>query len=344
MDATVLQDTWFGLLLLFLIAYSVFDGFDLGVGMLTLFTKSVKKGAMLFSSLAPFWDGNELWLVIAGASLFAVFPKAYATAFSGLYVPVFLVALSLMLRAAAFECRHLCRRTGAKRSWERVFAAASFLIPFLLAVALGNSILGLPLSKEGNYSGGLLLLFRPYPLALAVCGIAMVLLQGALFAAGKLPLPFSDELRTSANRLWYFAAVAFGALAVVMLLQVPAARTRPLFWFAGLAAAALLVATRLIARPAKEHVAFLAASGVIVAIWLMQAAGLFPALIRDSIDASNSITIFNGSSGITTLRVLARVAVPSAILYLALNWYLYATFRGKLAPDKDLYGDDQTGQ
>ncbi len=340
MDATHLQVAWFGLLLLFLVAYSVLDGFDLGVGMLTLFTRSEEKRNLLFSALAPVWDGNELWLVIAGASIFAVFPQAYAAALSGLYLPIFCIAVSLMLRAAAFECRHLCRRAATRRAWERAFATASFIIPFLLAVALGNIIAGLPLSGSLEYGGSIMALLRPFPLALAATGILLVVLQGSLFAACKLPPAFSGELRKTAARLWPVTVVAFVGLAGIMALQMPQARSRLLFWGATAATALALGAAKILMQREMDRHSFLATSFAVISIWLMQAASLFPDLIRNSADASESITIFNGSAQPGTLRVLTGIAVPAAIMYLALNWYLYATFKGKLSPGANLYGGD----
>jgi cytochrome d ubiquinol oxidase subunit II len=340
MDTAIYPIVWFGLLLLFLVAYSVLDGFDLGVGMLTLFTGKEEKRNLLFSALAPVWDGNELWLIMAGASLFAVFPQAYATALSGFYVPIFLVATGLMLRAAAFECRHLCRRAASRRAWERVFALASFFIPLLLAVALGNIVAGLPLTEAHEYGGGFLFLLRPYPLVLAVTGIVLIVLQGSLFAACKLPAQFSEGLRLTAARLWYVVAVAFVALVVIMVIRVPAARSGPLFRVAAAAAALALVATKILLRPAGERGAFLASSLAVVAIWFMQAGALFPDLIRSGGDPSMSITIFNAAAQRGTCAVLTAVAVPAAVLYLALNGYLYATFKGKLSPGKNFYGDD----
>jgi cytochrome d ubiquinol oxidase subunit II len=331
------QVTWFCLLLLFLVAYSVFDGFDLGAGMLTLFTKSEEKRNHLFSALAPFWDGNELWLIMAGASLFAVFPQAFATALSGFYLPIFIIAVALMLRAAAFECRHHCRRATTRRAWEVVFALASFLIPLLLAVALGNIIAGLPLSGPHAYNGSILFLLQPYPLALAVTGIALIILQGSLFAACKLPAPFAEELRSAASRWWYIAGAVFVILTVTMLVMVPTARSLPCA-AAAVTAFLALAAAKILMRSARERSAFLASSIAIIAVWLMQAATLFPNLIRDAADPAASITIFSASAGLGTLRVLTCIAIPSTICYLGLNWFLYRAFRGKLAPGKDFYG------
>jgi cytochrome d ubiquinol oxidase subunit II len=324
-------------MLLFLVAYSVFDGFDLGLGMLTLFTKGEEKRNHLFSALAPFWDGNELWLIMAGASLFAVFPQAFATALSNFYVPIFIIAVALMLRAAAFECRHHCRRAATRRAWEATFALASLLIPLLLAVALGNIIVGLPLTGPLAYNGSILFLLRPYPLALAVAGIALIVLQGSLFAACKLPAPFSGELRSTASRWWYIAVVAFVLLAGIMPCMLPAARSLP---YAAAAAIAVLAlgAAKIFVRRARDRSAFYASSLAVIAVWLMQAAALFPNLIRDTADPAASITIFSASAGLSTLRVLTGIAIPCTVLYLALNWFLYRAFRGKLLQGKDFYG------
>src|SRR5580658_1266558 len=145
---------WYCLIFALLSGYAVLDGFDLGVGALHLLVCSNDaERRMVLNSIGPVWDGNEVWLVVAGGALFAAFPYVYATVFSGFYLALMLLLLALVFRAVAIEFRSKTSRRLWRQAWDLAFSAASILVAFLLGAALGNIIAGIPLDADGNYAG-----------------------------------------------------------------------------------------------------------------------------------------------------------------------------------------------
>src|SRR5512139_2189185 len=142
-----LQNTWYVLLGVLLIGYSILDGFDLGVGCLVPFlAKKEEDKRTLFNAIGPFWDGNEVWLLTGGGALFAAFPHVYATVFSGFYLALMLVLVALILRAVSLEFR--AHDPARKKLWEAAFVGGSFVPALLFGVALGNVVAGVPLDAR----------------------------------------------------------------------------------------------------------------------------------------------------------------------------------------------------
>src|SRR6185295_13525249 len=133
-----LNTFWFAVLGILLAGYAILDGFDLGVGILHLFVKRDDERRILLNSIGPLWDGNEVWLVTFGGALFAAFPHAYATAFSGFYLPFMLLLAALIFRAVAIEFRSKQPMAWWRAWWDASFSAASLLVSLLTGVALGN--------------------------------------------------------------------------------------------------------------------------------------------------------------------------------------------------------------
>ena len=161
---------WFVLLGLLLFGYAVLDGFDLGVGMMHLFvTKDDHERRLCLNSIGPLWDGNEVWLVTFGGALFAAFPIAYASIFSGYYLAFMLLLFGLIFRAVAIEFRSKGKSMAWRRSFDVAFAVASIVVSFLMGVAVGNSLWGIPIGERGIYQGTLFDL--AYPVS-PCCGFA----------------------------------------------------------------------------------------------------------------------------------------------------------------------------
>ena len=211
------QELWFVLILILFIGYSLLDGFDLGIGALLPFIGRKKEEKdILINSIGPVWDGNEVWLITGGGALFAAFPRAYATAFSGFYPAMMLVLCALIFRAVSIEFRaHDEARAGI---WEKAFFAGSALAALLLGVALGNVVYGVPLDDGMEFTGNFFTLLRPVPLLFGITGFAAVCLQGASYALMKT----EGELRERCFRavriltiinfitaMAYFTALAF---------------------------------------------------------------------------------------------------------------------------------------
>ncbi|MDO4532525.1 MAG: cytochrome d ubiquinol oxidase subunit II, partial [Coriobacteriia bacterium] len=184
---TVFNVLWFFLIFVLILGYFILDGFDLGAGVLSQFiAKDEREKAMVRASVGPVWDGNEVWLLTAGGALFAAFPFAYATTFSGFYLAVMLVLFGLILRAISVEY------AGRDREWAGVwnvlFFIGSLLPALLLGVAVGCCFEGIPMDIDGNYSGiPLFGLLSPFTLLCGVFGLCLMLLQGAGWLALKIP-------------------------------------------------------------------------------------------------------------------------------------------------------------
>ena len=209
-----LNIAWFVLYVAIVIGYVVLDGFDLGVGVLSPFVaKTDEERRILLNSIGPVWDGNEVWLVVAGGALFAAFPLVYASLFSGFYIAMMLVLLVLILRTVAVEFRSQRESARWRATWDAFFFAASLGIALLLGVALGNVIRGVAIDSDGNMAVNLIDLLNPYSIAVGVAGVAMLSLHGAIF----LTMKTSDDLLERVTRLIPRLGVAFFVLTTVVV-------------------------------------------------------------------------------------------------------------------------------
>ena len=201
MDITFFQGLWFLLIFVLIAGYFVLDGFDLGAGVLYPFVaKNDKEKAVVRTSIGPVWDGNEVWLLTAGGALFAAFPAAYATTFSGFYLAVMLVLFGLIVRAVSVEYRGHDPKWG--KAWDACFTVGSLLPALLLGVAVGNIYAGIPMDANGDYAGiPLLGLVTPFTLLCGLLGLSMFLAQGASWLALKAPKPSEVQARAAGLRL-----------------------------------------------------------------------------------------------------------------------------------------------
>src|SRR5262245_1940724 len=168
----MLAEIWFALFVLIVAGYLILDGFDMGVGMLLVpMGRTDTERRTLLNSIGPIWDGNEVWLVLAGGVLFAVFPLAYASLFSGVYLAFMLVLFVMILLTVSVELRSKEASPRWLSFWDGVFALASSGLAFLLGVAFGNVLAGVPLDAEGNMSVTLIDLLQPFPLLVGVTAV-----------------------------------------------------------------------------------------------------------------------------------------------------------------------------
>jgi cytochrome d ubiquinol oxidase subunit II len=337
-----LAPTWFVLFVVIVSGYVILDGFDLGVGMLSPFVaRSDHDRRILLNSIGPVWDGNEVWLVLAGGALFAAFPLVYASLFSGFYTAMMLVLLVLILRTVAIEFRSKRPGTAWRSTWDWFFFASSLGITLLLGVALGNVVRGVAIDAEGNMTVDLVELLNPYSLLIGITAVAMLSLHGAIFLTQKV----EDQLLAKVKRLIPRLGVAFFVLAtisVVATLQVDSEmvetfKNRP--WTAVFPVVALLAtitAWRLVEN--KWYLAgFLASATTIAMLMASVAAGLYPVMLPSSLDPAFDLTVHNAASADNTLQVMfvmALLGMPFVVLYTA---GIYFFFRGKVEIDDHSY-------
>ncbi|MGD0021808.1 MAG: cytochrome d ubiquinol oxidase subunit II [Smithellaceae bacterium] len=326
------QILWFILIGILFLGYSLLDGFDLGIGTLLRFLgKKKEEKDILINSIGPFWDGNEVWLITGGGALFAAFPQAYATAFSGFYPAMLLVLLALIFRAVSQEFRANDEaRTGL---WEIFFIAASCLAALLFGVALGNVIYGVPLDNKMEFAGNFLTLLRPIPLLFGITGFAAILLQGASYAVMKTEGELRERSFQVLNILLWANAATASIYFVVMAFNFQPLLENPLFYAAILITLLGLTDIFFSGKTKNDTAIFWKSSLSFVGLWLAAGAAHFPHLIKAINDPNLSITIFNASTGLYTLKIMSVIALIGMPTVVGYTVFVYRVFKGKAAAD-----------
>ena len=337
-----LNTLWFVLYVVIIGGYVILDGFDLGVGMLgPVVAKNDREKRILLNSIGPVWDGNVVWLVLAGGALFAAFPLVYASLFSGFYLAMMLVLLVLILRTVAIEFRSKRESATWRTTWDWFFSLSSLGITVLLGVALGNVIVGVPIDRAGNMYIDLLHLLNPYSIAVGLTAVVMLSLHGGIF----LTLKTEDELLARVTALIpklmavFFALMTLLILWTLLLDNPIAERYADRLWigvFPFLALISTLAAWRQIHHQ-RYLSAFLASATTIALLMGTVAAGLYPVLLPSSIDPAFDLTVSNAASAEPTLQVMTVIAVigmPFVLLYTAGVYYF---FRGRVVLDDQSY-------
>ena len=332
----ILRQVWFVLVGVLLAGYSVLDGFDLGIGALFPFlAKKDEDKDVLVKAIGPFWDGNEVWLLTGGGALFAAFPQAYATVFSGFYLALMVVLFSLIFRAVSLEFRtHDPKR---KRFWEGAFVVGSFLPALLYGVALGNVIQGVPLNANMDFTGNFFTLLRPFPLAVGLLGLAAFLLHGAVFAALKSEGELQDRARKTAGWLWHRYIALFILAFTLTLVYLPGAVGKwPAWVFTAVMIVSLVLLKSALGKK-KDGRAFFFSALSFLGLWGIAGAVHFPCLVRASNGEAFSLTITNASSSELTLKVMLIIALIGMPLVIFYTVYAYKVFRGKVGAGEEVY-------
>ncbi len=334
-----LATIWFILVGVLLVGYAILDGFDLGVGMLhPVLARSDTERSTLMRAIGPVWDGNEVWLLTMGGALFAAFPVVYATVFSGFYLALILLLVSLILRAVSLEFRHHLADAGWRRAWDVAFFAGSALPALLLGVAIGNVAYGLPFNADTQYTGGLIGLLNPFSLVVGLAAVAMFAMQGALW----LTIRTEGVLR---ERAWRAARVAWPLFMALWLGVTVYARadaghlwdnfsTVSLAWVVPVlfVAAALATGAAIVARRAST--AFVASSATIAALIGILGVGLYPNLVPDR-EGGAGLTVSGAASSdlaLTAMLVIALIGMPLVLGYTA---FIYRHFWRPVDPEAD---------
>jgi cytochrome bd ubiquinol oxidase subunit II len=235
-----LTTVWFGLIAVLWIGYFILEGFDFGVGMLLrVVAKNEGERRAIITTLGPLWDGNEVWLLVAGGATFAAFPEWYATLFSGFYLPLLLILVALIIRGVAFEYRSKHGDMKWRERWDLAIAVSSFIPALLWGVAFANIVRGVPLetSELGNieYAGGFFNLLNPYALLGGLVTLTLFLTHGAIFLALKTDGPIRARSNALAGQIGLIAAV----LAVAFLLWTQLAYSQKAWTWVPILAAAV---------------------------------------------------------------------------------------------------------
>ncbi len=324
MGGISLADLWFVIAAIFWTGFFVLDGFDFGVGMLHSFIgRNDLERRVLVNTIGPVWDGNEVWLVVAGAAIFAAFPGWYATWFSSLYLAVVVLLAALMARGVSFEYQRKFDNPRWRTSWRWALTIGSAFIPFLLGVALGDLLHGLPINSSHNFTGNFFDLLTPFGLWTGLTFLVLSLFMGATY----LTLKTTGELHDRAQK----ASVAIGAVAIVVTFGY-------MTWIhVGLSTGFVpkpvealgfiaVIAAAWAAEAKAEGWAFTAAAVGIAGAVGSLFSELYPRVLISSTSTSYNLTIANTASPPYTLRVMTVVAVvlfPIVVIYQAWSYHIF---------------------
>jgi cytochrome d ubiquinol oxidase subunit II len=336
-----LNTIWFLLIGALLSGYAILDGFDLGVGMLHLFVKGDKERRIMINSIGPVWDGNEVWLVTGGGALFAAFPHVYATVFSGFYNAIIILLFMLIFRAIAIEFRSKRPMLWWKKMWDTAFSIASFLIAFLMGVALGNIITGIPIGPDKEFAGTFLGLINPYTILVGITTVALFMMHGAIYSEMKTENELQAKLRGWINSTIIFFVICYVTATMATLSYYPHMvenfRSAPvIFIIAILNMLAIANIPREISKR-RDFRAFLSSAASIAALLLIFAVGIFPNIVYSNPNPEYSLTIYNAASSEKTLTIMLIIALIGIPFVLAYTISIYWIFRGKVKLDEMSY-------
>jgi cytochrome d ubiquinol oxidase subunit II len=332
---------WFVTLGILLAGYAILDGFDLGVGILHLGARRDEERRTFMNAIGPLWDGNEVWLVTFGGALFAAFPNAYATAFSGFYLAFMALLFALIFRAVSMEFRSKRDARAWRAFFDYSFFAASALATLLFGVAVGNCMKGIPIGSDHEFVGTFFDLLGVYPVLVGLFAVAMFAMHGAIF----LYLKTSGELQ---QRIHGWMWRTFGLFLVLYLLttiysivEIPNAtrnfKEHPWVWIVvvlNVLAVANIPRAIHLGRPLY---AFISSSCSIAAFVFLFGVALYPELLVSSLSPTWSLDIYNAASSPKTLQIMQIIAFIGMPFVLAYTAIIYWMFRGKVELGKFSY-------
>lgn len=328
------QTTWFLLIAVLWIGYFILEGFDFGVGMLQPFvSRDEADRRAVLTTLGPVWDGNEVWLLVAGGATFAAFPEWYATLFSGFYLPLLFILVALIIRGVAFEYRSKYGRTQWRRRWDIAIFISSAVPALLWGVAFANIVRGVPIerSESGSleYVGGFFNLLNPYALLGGVVTLTVFFTHGAVF----LSLKTNGEIRSRAHAVAKISGLvaAVSAISFLIWTNLMLPEIESTVFALSVAVALLWVAGMFANLKRREGWAFIFSAGAIAAFVSTLFFALYPRVMPSSLGSQFDLTISNASSTDYTLKVMTVVAVVMTPVVVVYQSWTYWVFRKRVS-------------
>ncbi len=338
----MLETLWYGVIGVAALFYVVLDGFDLGVGALHLLARNDTQRRVFLNAIGPVWDGNEVWIVIVMGGLFAGFPNAYATIFSGFYTLLMFLIAGLIFRAAAIEFRSKRESSIWRNLWDVVFAFSSILVAFILGVLIGNMVEGIPLNASQDYVGSFSDFLRPYSILIGITAVSLFAMHGAIFLTMKTEGPTHQTVRRWIGPAVFVFICFFTLSTISTWLHAPHMVARfkempylvifPILAFAAIANIFYQV------KKKNDGWAFVSSCLCLALLLILYGFGTYPVIVPSTIDPlTNSLTIYNTASTHKTLMNLLVVVIIGVPLVLAYGFWVYRIFRGKVQLNKMSY-------
>jgi len=332
---------WFILIGILLAGYAFLDGFDLGVGIVFYTAKTDKERRLFMNSIGPIWDGNEVWLVTFGGALFAAFPEVYATSFSAFYMPFMLLLVGLVFRAVSLEFRSKVKSDIWRRTWDFCFFASCTLVAFLFGLAVGNSMIGLPIDANFEFVGNLGHLLHFYAVLIGLLVVSLFALHGSVYLFLKTEGELQERLKPLMWKCFGCFLVLYLMATIITLVTIPHA-VEP---FAKPGPAWLVVLVSILAMGNVPRAlysnqpgqAFLSSGAIIVSLTTLFGIALYPNMLVSSLDPSYSLTIYNAASSESTLKLMRNIAFLGLPFVLSYSAVVFWIFRGKVKLDETSY-------
>jgi len=324
-----LHTIWFILITILWVGFFVLEGFDFGVGALhMLIGRTETERRVVINTIGPWWDGNEVWLIVAGASMFAAFPNWYATMFSALYLALVVLLVALFGRGVSFEWRGKRDSSRWRSGWSWALTIGSILIPLLVGVALGDLLHGLPINSQHEFTGNFFSLLTGYGLMTGVTLVVLCLLHGATFLALRTTGELRDRAHATASRLGIVAIVVNIAWVIWTLVVIGGGTVPEPTQIFGVIA--VIFAQRL-ATTQNDAWAFVASGfGIAAAIGQIFIA-LYPNVMVSSTNHAYNLTVNNSAAGHYGLVVMTVVAVLFFPIVLLYQGWSFAVFRRRIS-------------
>jgi cytochrome bd ubiquinol oxidase subunit II len=346
-----METLWFMIVAVMVAAYVVLDGFDLGAGVIYLSAaKTAEERQTIMRAIGPVWDGNEVWLLAAGGTLYFAFPLLYASSFSGFYLPLMIVLWLLMLRGIGIELRMHVDNPVWRRFFDVIFCVSSALLCIFFGAALGNVVRGVPLGPDKYFFEPLWTNFRVgenngildwYTVLTGVIALVTLTAHGSLYVAVKSEGDLNRRARAVAKGCWPLQLILTiaGLLATVFIRhsvldnykQHVVGFAIPVLVYASLAVMMHGILKR------KEKMAFVASSLYIVGMLVGAAFALYPVVLPASTDPARSLTIYNTAAGEHGLTVGLTWWIVGMVIALGYFFFLFHMFKGKVRLEGEGY-------
>jgi cytochrome d ubiquinol oxidase subunit II len=331
-----LQILWFVLVAFFWSGYFLLEGFDFGVGMLLPFVpRDEEERGVMLRTIGPVWDGNEVWLVLAGAATFAAFPAWYAAMFSGFYIALLLVLFFLIIRVLSFEWRTKSTSVRWRSVWLLANSTGSYGASLIWGIALANLLYGVPLDSKGDFTGTFWDLFSPYTILGGITFIALFAFHGATFLTLRTTGALLERVAARA-RVLSIPAVLLGAAFLATTVGVAMHKNDkdlfPPVLPAGLGIAALLLAAILVHGRPGWAFSMTALGAVLTVVTIFTS--LYPRVMVSDPTFGNSLTVDSAASAHYTLAVMSVVALITVPVTLLYQGWTYRVFRHRVGGDE----------
>jgi cytochrome d ubiquinol oxidase subunit II len=339
-----METLWFCLVAIMIAGYVLLDGFDLGAGIVHLFAaRNDRERREILATIGPVWDGNEVWLLAGGGTLYFAFPGLYAAGFSGFYLALMVVLWLLILRGVSIEFRNHLKDNLWPPFWDAVFCGSSILLTIFYGAALGNVVRGVPLNADGYFFIPFWTDFRTgpapgiidwYTVLTGITALLVLTVHGSLWISMKTEGPLQTRTRRIASRIWWPLCAAVLAITIASFTIQPQLRTsfveRSWVWVFPVVAVAGLLGVRLCLSANLDRWAFVSSAVFIGGLLCSAVFALYPDVLPAVPDPARSLTINNAAAPPYGLAIGLAWWIPAFLLAMGYSIFVYRHFAGKV--------------